>query len=241
MRHLARRHEITYLRSPTRRSRSAPRRRCARSQLAARDRAARRTRPRAASASTPASPASARPAALCGGAVPLDGVSPAADALLDARRLRSDRLRLPGAGGQPAAAAAVPVRALHAQRRSRDLAPARRDRKRRPMKRMLYRQQWRRMLHFEGTHAVALRSLLAVSDADEQTLPTALSGRDAGASRTLSPTGVDTSYFTPDARRRPSRRSTWCSSARWTGCRTTTRCCSSAARCCRASARRSPT
>jgi sugar transferase (PEP-CTERM/EpsH1 system associated) len=66
-----------------------------------------------------------------------------------------------------------------------------------PLSRVLYRQQWRRMLRFEGRTLARFDRLLAVSDADEQTFR-----RLSGADAPLPPidvvaTGVDTSFFTP--------------------------------------------
>ena len=63
-----------------------------------------------------------------------DGVSRAR--CRDAARrgaLRRRRLRLPAAGREPAGAAALPVDSLHAQRRSGDLAPSRGDRRTNPV------------------------------------------------------------------------------------------------------------
>ena len=85
-----------------------------------------------------------------------------------ARRLRRRRLRLPGAGGEPAADAAVPVGPVHAQRRGRDLAAPRRERHRAGVAGALYRQQWRRMLRFEGRTLARFDRVLAVSEADDR-------------------------------------------------------------------------
>ena len=59
-------------------------------------------------------------------------------------------------------------RALHPQRRGRDLAAARRDTAV-WLRRRLYRQQWRRMLRFEARTLSAFDRVLAVSDVDRET------------------------------------------------------------------------
>jgi len=65
-----------------------------------------------------------------------------------------------------------------------------------PLSRMLYRQQWRRMLRFEGRTLTRFDRLLAVSDADEQTFRR-LYGHETLAPIDVVATGVDTSFFTP--------------------------------------------
>jgi sugar transferase (PEP-CTERM/EpsH1 system associated) len=65
-----------------------------------------------------------------------------------------------------------------------------------PAARLLYRQQWRRMLRFEGRTLARFDRILAVSDADAATF------RHLYADQVRAPidvvaTGVDTSYFTP--------------------------------------------
>ena len=97
--------------------------------------------------------------------------------------------------------------------------------------------QWRRMLRFEDATLArfdrrARRLGRRSRHVSRGSIPDAARRR----SRSI-PTGVDTDYFAPGAER--IRRSTPRSSspARWTGCRTSTRCSSSAARSCRSSAR----
>ena len=128
MRHLARRHEITYLTfanaAEAEAHRPAMRQVC--SELVNvpwHDAAKGSLRFYAGVARAPR-----RSAALRGGEVPVGGVSPRGRRAARSSRLRSRGLRFPGAGGEPAADAAVPVDPVHPQRGSRDLAAARRER-----------------------------------------------------------------------------------------------------------------
>ena len=62
--------------------------------------------------------------------------------------------------------------------------------------RALYRQQWRRMQRFEGRTLARFDRILAVSDADRDTFRQ-LYPAEARAPIDVVPTGVDTSFFTP--------------------------------------------
>lgn len=64
------------------------------------------------------------------------------------------------------------------------------------VRRRLYRQQWRRMLRFEGTTVARFDRVLAVSDVDRQALQR-LYGDRISAPISVVPTGVDTTYFSP--------------------------------------------
>ena len=127
MRHLAARHDITYLSflGPVA-DRGAPRRH-ARGLPAARNGAAHRSGERHAALLRGRRPLPRRPGALCGGQVPLGRLCRTRAGTAATGALRRGRLRLPAAGREPAAPAAVPRHPLHAQRRGGDLAPARRD------------------------------------------------------------------------------------------------------------------
>ena len=147
------------------------------------------------------------------------------DALLDEQRFDLDRLRLPAAGGQPAGAAALPGDALHAQRRGGDLAAARGDRRRNPVAQAAVRRS-------SGAGCCASRrgrsrasiGVLAVSDADRETFARLYPGACAAPVHVV-PTGVDTDVLRARPPREPrSRGAHWSSPARWTGCRTKTRC-----------------
>lgn len=65
-------------------------------------------------------------------------------------------------------------------------------------RRLLYRQQWRRMHRFERKTVARFDRVLAVSDADRQTLQR-LYGDRLAAPVSVVPTGVDTEYFRPAA------------------------------------------
>jgi glycosyltransferase involved in cell wall biosynthesis len=67
-----------------------------------------------------------------------------------------------------------------------------------PMKKMLFRQQWRRMLAFERRTLAEFDRVLAVSDADRDTFDRIYPGA-VTAPVSVIPTGVDTQYFTPTA------------------------------------------
>jgi sugar transferase (PEP-CTERM/EpsH1 system associated) len=64
------------------------------------------------------------------------------------------------------------------------------------VRRRLYRTQWRRMLRFEARAVARFDRVLAVSDADRDTLQR-LYGERLTAPVSVVPTGVDTAYFTP--------------------------------------------
>jgi len=64
------------------------------------------------------------------------------------------------------------------------------------LSRRLYGRQWQRMLRFEGATLARFDRLLAVSDADAQTFRR-LYGDQVRAPIDVVPTGVDTTYFTP--------------------------------------------
>ncbi len=63
------------------------------------------------------------------------------------------------------------------------------------LRRALYRQQWSRMRRFEGRTLARFDRVLAVSDADRETFRTLYP--DAQAPVSVIPTGVDTTYFRP--------------------------------------------
>lgn len=65
-----------------------------------------------------------------------------------------------------------------------------------PLRRALFRQQWRRMLRFEGETLRRFDLVLAVSEADRETLQR-LYPDDLRAPVFTVPTGVDTRYFAP--------------------------------------------
>ena len=62
--------------------------------------------------------------------------------------------------------------------------------------RVLYQQQYRRMLRFEARALARFDSVLAVSDADRETFARIYPGAMRAPARVI-PTGVDTSYFKP--------------------------------------------
>ena len=102
------------------------------------------------------------------------------DALL-AGGVRPDRLRLPGAGGEPAARAAVPGGALHAQRRSRDLAAARREREQPRSRGCCTARSTGGCCASRRGRCARFDGVLAVSDADRADVRAALSRRDRAA------------------------------------------------------------
>jgi polysaccharide biosynthesis protein PslH len=65
-----------------------------------------------------------------------------------------------------------------------------------PLRRALFRQQWRRMLRFEGATVQRFDRVLAVSDVDRDTFH-ALYPSSLRAPVYAVPTGVDTAFFTP--------------------------------------------
>lgn len=65
-----------------------------------------------------------------------------------------------------------------------------------PLRRALYHQQWRRMQRFEGHALARFDRVLAVSDVDRETFHR-LYAREFQGPTTVVPTGVDTSYFRP--------------------------------------------
>jgi sugar transferase (PEP-CTERM/EpsH1 system associated) len=65
-----------------------------------------------------------------------------------------------------------------------------------PLLRALWRQQWRRMTRFEGRTLTRFDRVLAVSDTDKATLQT-MYGSSMTMPISVVRTGVDTSYFTP--------------------------------------------
>jgi sugar transferase (PEP-CTERM/EpsH1 system associated) len=65
-----------------------------------------------------------------------------------------------------------------------------------PITRRLLAQQWSRMLRFEGSALARFDSVLAVSDADRETFERLYPGRLRAPVRVVQ-TGVDTAYFTP--------------------------------------------
>jgi sugar transferase (PEP-CTERM/EpsH1 system associated) len=72
------------------------------------------------------------------------------------------------------------------------------ERQRDPIRRVLFRQQWRRMLRFESATLRRFDLVLAVSDADRDTLQR-LYPRDLRAPVFTVATGVDTTFFAPQA------------------------------------------
>ena len=73
-----------------------------------------------------------------------------------------------------------------------------------PVARLLFKQQWRRMLRFERAALARFDLVLAVSDADRQTFMRLYPGAMKQAAHVIQ-TGVDTTYFSP--RPAPVRRS----------------------------------
>jgi polysaccharide biosynthesis protein PslH len=67
------------------------------------------------------------------------------------------------------------------------------------LRKRLYRQQWTRMQRFEGRLMARFDRVLAVSDVDRDTLQR-LYPRSLTAPVSVIPTGVDTTYFTPGLR-----------------------------------------
>jgi sugar transferase (PEP-CTERM/EpsH1 system associated) len=67
---------------------------------------------------------------------------------------------------------------------------------RNPIARALFRRQWQRMLRFEGQTAARFDLVLAVSDTDRDTLHRLYGSRLKGPVFTVA-TGVDTTFFTP--------------------------------------------
>ena len=67
------------------------------------------------------------------------------------------------------------------------------------LRKRLYRQQWTRMQRFESRMMARFDRVLAVSDVDRDTLQR-LYSRDLTAPVSVIPTGVDTTYFTPGLR-----------------------------------------
>jgi sugar transferase (PEP-CTERM/EpsH1 system associated) len=67
-----------------------------------------------------------------------------------------------------------------------------------PLRRFLFRQQWRRMLRFEGDTVSRFDLVLAVSDADRLTLQRLYGAHMRAAVFTVA-TGVDTTFFAPRA------------------------------------------
>ena len=122
-----------------------------------------------------------------------------------------------------------------------------------PSRETLLAQQWRRMLRFEREALARFDLVLAVSEADGQTFERLYPGALKTPAHVVQ-TGVDTTYFAPPSgpaeaghHRTPVRLKpdatgiTSCSPARWTGCPTKTACCISCARSSRAFARPSRT
>ena len=104
--------------------------------------------------------------------------------------------------GQPAGAAALPGGAVHAQRRSGDLAAPRGDRRPTRSRGACSRQQWRRMLRFEAAGARAVRSACwRCRTPTAQTFARLYPGHPARAGRTSCQTGVDTDVLRAGARR----------------------------------------
>ena len=100
-----------------------------------------------------------------------------------------------------------------------------------PLGRLLYGMQHRRMLRYEAACAAPFRRRARRVGCRPRHVRTAVSATPIRRPVHVVPTGVDTEYFAPDASRGP-RPAASSSRARWTGCRTKTRCCSSAARSC---------
>lgn len=65
-----------------------------------------------------------------------------------------------------------------------------------PIRRSLYRQQWHRMLRFEGAALASFDAVLAVSDTDRETFQRIYPGASHRPIFTVA-TGVDTGYFAP--------------------------------------------
>ena len=70
------------------------------------------------------------------------------------------------------------------------------ERQRDPVRRFLFRQQWQRMLRFEADTVSRFDLVLAVSDADCETLHRLYGGRLRAPAYTVA-TGVDTEFFAP--------------------------------------------
>jgi sugar transferase (PEP-CTERM/EpsH1 system associated) len=83
-----------------------------------------------------------------------------------------------------------------------------------PLRRRLYTMQWRRMQKFEGRTLARFDRVLAVSDADRQTLYR-LYPREVTAPVSVIPTGVDTSYFEATAAPASSRHLVFTGSMDW--------------------------
>jgi polysaccharide biosynthesis protein PslH len=66
-----------------------------------------------------------------------------------------------------------------------------------PIRRALYYQQWQRMRHFEGRTLARFDRVLTVSDVDRLTFHQLYAG-EFQAPTTVVPTGVDTGYFQPE-------------------------------------------
>ncbi len=70
------------------------------------------------------------------------------------------------------------------------------ERQRDPVRRFLFRQQWQRMLRFEGETVNRFDLVLAVSDTDGDTLQRLYGPQMRGPAFTVD-TGVDTAFYTP--------------------------------------------
>ena len=83
-----------------------------------------------------------------------------------------------------------------------------------PIRRVLFRQQWRRMLRFEGATLGRFDLILAVSDTDRTTFQQ-LYRRDVRAPIVTVATGVDTSFFAPRDDRTAQRHLVFTGSMDW--------------------------
>lgn len=83
-----------------------------------------------------------------------------------------------------------------------------------PIRRLLFRQQWRRMLRFEGATLGRFDLVLAVSDTDRTTFQK-LYRRDVRAPIVTVATGVDTAFFAPRDDRAAQRHLVFTGSMDW--------------------------
>ena len=236
MRHLARRHDITYLsfaepdqREEDRRGMSEV---CTTLETVPRSDAAKRTFAVLRGRRAPR----AEPAPVRRWQVSVGAVRGAGAPAPGGGRVRSARRRLPAAGGEPAGVAADPHRPLHAQRRGGDLAPPRGD----GLEPADADADGRAVeahaaLRARGAHPG--RSRARGLRRRPRHLRPPVSRR--GAAR--HPRGADRRRYRRTSRRRrvPPGGRTWSSPGRWTGCRTKTACSTSCATSCRASVRSS--
>ena len=219
MRHLARRHDITYLSFADRR-RARPTARHARGVLDGSKQSRAPIPRRAPGASTPMPPLPRRSAPYAVAKYRSDAYRARARTAARRGALRRDRLRFPAAGRQPAARG-CPARRFSSRTTSKPRSGAATPRHAdNPLSQLLLTQQWQRMLRFEARALSRFDRVLAVRRPTGG--PSSGSTREparAGARRAR-PASTPT-YFTPSPTAPASAR-TWSSPARWTGCPTKT-------------------